>query len=379
MSDYRTLLERDLERVARPAGFTFDDVARRRDRKRQRQRISAGVVGIAVFVAAVWLVTSGGGSDRTQTPVVPGGEVTGPTATAQTPTERVGFIGLPPVGATPSMPETGDPVLRFYGGTTRDGRITAMWVYADGRVIWGQNYGASHDSFTGYLERRLTPEGVELARSEVTEVTSARLFDSESTLSISADVPCFNLIEVREGNRVVSITYRGSATISCPEEPATNEQQEVLLRLDGRLGDPASWLPARAWADAEIRAYVPSRFAVCYGPQVPVSEPIGAGRLLASLPSAAEDLLRTKDRTVQTWFYFNPPKISEPTPVGSNCSVVTTEEARVLDAAFAEAGFGPGWGGDEVEAELSYGFRAPDPIGRVVIEFKPVLPHGEWA
>ena len=58
MTDYRTILELDLEQVARPASLTFDDVTRRRDRKRRNQRIAAGVVGIAVFVAAVWIVTT---------------------------------------------------------------------------------------------------------------------------------------------------------------------------------------------------------------------------------------------------------------------------------------------------------------------------------
>jgi WD40-like Beta Propeller Repeat len=69
MTDYRTVLERDLARVG-PAPFGFDDVARRRDRKRRNQRIAAGVVGIAVFVAAIWIVTSGGWFDRTQQPAI---------------------------------------------------------------------------------------------------------------------------------------------------------------------------------------------------------------------------------------------------------------------------------------------------------------------
>ena len=67
MSEYRSLLER--------AGATFppldlehETILRRRDRKRRGQRIAAGVVGIAVFVAAVWIVTSGGPLDRRQTP-----------------------------------------------------------------------------------------------------------------------------------------------------------------------------------------------------------------------------------------------------------------------------------------------------------------------
>ncbi len=49
----------------------YDTLLRRRDRKRRNQRITAGVVGIAVFVAAVWVVTTAGSFDRTTTPANP--------------------------------------------------------------------------------------------------------------------------------------------------------------------------------------------------------------------------------------------------------------------------------------------------------------------
>jgi Tol biopolymer transport system component len=48
----------------------WDRLVGRRDRKRRNQRIVAGVVGIAVFVAAVWAVTTGGSFNRTQQPAV---------------------------------------------------------------------------------------------------------------------------------------------------------------------------------------------------------------------------------------------------------------------------------------------------------------------
>ena len=48
----------------------YDALLRRRDRKRRNQRITAGVVGIAVFVAAVWVVTTGGSFNGTQQPAV---------------------------------------------------------------------------------------------------------------------------------------------------------------------------------------------------------------------------------------------------------------------------------------------------------------------
>ena len=53
MSDNRSTLERELERLS-PSRIPFEQLVRRRDRKRRNQRVAAGVVGIAVFVAAVW-------------------------------------------------------------------------------------------------------------------------------------------------------------------------------------------------------------------------------------------------------------------------------------------------------------------------------------
>ena len=92
-----------------------------------------------------------------------------------------GFVGLPPVGATPSTPDDGELVLRWLGRSETHARgryakpLVHTWVYADGRVIWSEESGHSsrpvpegaNELATGYLEQRLTPEGVELLRSEV--------------------------------------------------------------------------------------------------------------------------------------------------------------------------------------------------------------------
>jgi Tol biopolymer transport system component len=48
----------------------YNALLRRRDRKRRNQRITAGVVGIVVFVVAVWAVTTGGSFNRTQQPAI---------------------------------------------------------------------------------------------------------------------------------------------------------------------------------------------------------------------------------------------------------------------------------------------------------------------
>jgi Tol biopolymer transport system component len=83
MTDYTKLIEGLGERYEVP-DLSTDHLLRRRDRKRRNQRIRAGVVGIAVFVAAVWVVTSGLSLDRNETWVGPAGDVTGPAETGPT-------------------------------------------------------------------------------------------------------------------------------------------------------------------------------------------------------------------------------------------------------------------------------------------------------
>jgi hypothetical protein len=129
----------------------YDALLRRRDRKRRNQRITAGVVGIAVFVAAVWIVTSGGVFDRSETPAVPGPAETGPTVA---PDAGWDGLGVPPEGVALSTPAEGQLISQF-----AEFHVGFVFVYADGRVIWHP------DLAEGPFERRLTPEGVELVRS----------------------------------------------------------------------------------------------------------------------------------------------------------------------------------------------------------------------
>jgi len=57
---------------------TVERTLRGGDPKCLNQRIAAGVVGITILGAVLWIVTSGGAFDRS-TPAVPGGSETGPT------------------------------------------------------------------------------------------------------------------------------------------------------------------------------------------------------------------------------------------------------------------------------------------------------------
>jgi hypothetical protein len=93
----------------------------RRDRKRRNQRIVAGVVGIAVFVAAVWIVTSVSSLDRSETSVVPAGDVTG-SAAETGPAENADR------GESPDPPRLVEPAQ--IGTVTRSGAGCALEIAA---------------------------------------------------------------------------------------------------------------------------------------------------------------------------------------------------------------------------------------------------------
>jgi hypothetical protein len=94
--DEREIVRVAVERLAPPEP-AYERLVERRDRKRRNQRITAGVVGIAVFVAAVWIVTSIGSFDRMQTPAVPGG-ATGPAETGAENPEPPPLVEPVPIG-----------------------------------------------------------------------------------------------------------------------------------------------------------------------------------------------------------------------------------------------------------------------------------------
>jgi hypothetical protein len=354
MSDLRSLLDRAERAVSSVplADDGLEGLRRRRDRRRLNERITAGVVGMAVFAAAAWVVTSGAPTDRRPTP---GG--TGPTVAPRYP-GQVGFIGLAPKGATPSSPSTGELVLEFmFGHTGGDHGRFGGQLYADGRLIWHKNGDPSGKGDpTGLIEQRLTPEGVELVRSEV---FSTGLFDHGTRHFWGAHGLVGGQIEVRDGDRLVRLTWGDGRPFDEPMTVPTVEQASALERLDARLADLA-WLPASAWEDPEIRAFVPSRYMVCIETDVEV----GLDGALASLPQPAEDLVRTWDWTaeqfIQGYFLW--------------CSPETTAEARALAKSVEDAGnfelvsrdvFG-----------LAYELVQRDPLAMdVEVGFEPMLPN----
>jgi hypothetical protein len=289
-----------------------------------------------------------------------------------------GFVGLPAEGATPSAPATADLVLRFVGRSTTDDRLTQVWVFADGRLIWarpGFLAEGANGFTTGLLEQHLTPAGVEQLRSEV---LSTGLFDHDLELSTTRFI--WGEITARVDDRLVKVEWANSDPYSidpgaADRTPATAEQYPALERLDSLLPYPGPRLPASAWEDKAIRAYVPSYFAVCYtGLPVDVSAPQSDPSIILSLlPARAQEIIGGRAQTrmegqrgLTGGPYF---------PTRTDCSSVTTDEARELVRVLDAAGLTQ----DSPEAGVEYTFDVPGPIretGTVTLE--PVLPDGSW-
>jgi hypothetical protein len=335
-----------------------------------------------------------------------------------------GFIGLPPQGATPSAPERGELVVYWDGfsGTlrpVRGGTMVRAWLYADGRLIWDRRHHGgpvavpvpegANELNSGYLEQRLSPEGVALVRAEV-----AALFDRSRNLleTYQADDPLRSggppwgwrgparrltlftprgsefsgspgSMEVPDGDRFVRLVWGGlganakeAAWVRKHRQGtiATPEQLSRLRRIDAMLTDPTSVLPPSAWAIREVRAYVPSDYAVC----IDIAPPKDASHLLSLLPARAADLLDDKSRT-RTGDGVVEAREGHTVVLGqsvTDCYKVETEEAREVADALSGLDREPGWG------NVGLAYRVNDGVPPIreptTIWFEPYFPHGEF-
>jgi hypothetical protein len=328
MNETRDLLERIGERFTFPDDM-FERLESRRDRKRRNKRIAAGVVGIAVFVAAVWIVRDVALLDRTENVVVPGVSgtsgptVTGPAETGPAVTgpairgpyeydPTADYLGLPPEGAEPSGPERSELVAEAH--LVHVGRV---YVFEDGRVIanaeWRRWLGSIPSSSEappsvrpiGTTEQRLTPEGVELVRSGV--IQASDFICLEGFVPLNLGNPC-----------------EGSGTRD---------------------------IPPSAWVDSTLRPYVPYRYA------------IGVDGPWRMLPAAAQDLLRGKEAMFDVAW----------TRQKAGAYDITTEEARALDEILVDAGF-------YAPSYTSYErwWEGGAEVGGLRVTFEPILPHGTF-
>jgi hypothetical protein len=164
------------------------------------------------------------------------------------------------------------------------------------------------------------------------------------------------------------------------EQRLTPEGVELVrsgvVRLDGQSLDPGSALPEGALEHRPIKAYVPSRFAVCPGYWPWNTESLEPSSILAHLPVPAQALLRGNERTYDA----SGGVIGGNSPPPFTCSEVTTEKARALDGIFLDAGIERIYELDNTTPSqwLVYEVRATAAIRQSFISMMPLLPHGEW-
>ena len=260
------------------------------------------------------------------------------------------FIGLPPIGALPSLPETGELVLYARGRCTSVGEFCFVWLYADGRLIWirdGASPFGANEHTTGLLEQRLAPSGV------------------ASLMSVfSATGACGGV------DRRVPI-------ICAPGIPGSAPFPKIPVR--GWV-DPSWGLPASDWEDPSISAFVPSGMGACFLESNTISadsftswQRVESSRVLEWLPPSAANLLRGRDVKF-------PPLQFAPDERGPGlamtCFGLTTPEARELSDILSRAGLER----DELMAAYALGYHVapPPPFDDGVIWIAPILPNGEW-
>jgi hypothetical protein len=245
---------------------------------------------------------------------------------------------------------------------------------------------------SGYLEQRLTQAGVELLRSEV-----LGLLDRSRPLleTLPADVdprrgPVGRLalfvpldhgslhgsVEVLDGERLVRLQWRDFDARNSPELEgtiATPEQLSALRRIDALLTDPASVLPSSAWAVREVRAYVPSHYAVC----IHAAPPKDASHLLSLLPTRAAAVLRGTSRTRLEGDVEGSPEGGGPVVLLGRsvtyCSKLATEDAR--EVADAVSGL------ERTQWPLSLVYRVAEGVNyweETTISFDPYFPDGRF-
>ena len=234
------------------------------------------------------------------------------------------FAGVPPQGTHVSTPTTGKLLLSL---TVVPKPYSTTNVYADGRVIW-QKWTPAGDPIvlpagarmadTGYVQQRLTPQGVRLLSARI---LSTGLFEHNLRLRIARHHAAWHgaaiFARVRRGDRMVTLSAWSSGVVSGhePLAKATPAQARGLAQIAALLADPAaSSLPTTAWADREIRAFVPAHYFLAFDRSAPD---------LTKLPSP---LLPYKKLLGH---------------VGSGCKIVTTGQLRAILQAFLEAGITP--------------------------------------
>jgi hypothetical protein len=236
------------------------------------------------------------------------------------------FARVPADGVRASTPTTGRLVVGLSSTATTDRSVypdTTEWnVYADGRIIW-QKWTQSGDATvvpggtrrlaTGYVQQRLTLQGVQLLRSKI---LATGLFEHNLNLKLRSGA-AWVFHRVRVGDRMVTVAGLPSPGPSSKRRftATTPAQTRALAWIAALVADPGRWLPASVWADRRIRAFVPACYAIAVDKGYPD---------LSKLPPPAGKALSQYKRLRR-----------------NGDQVVTTRQARALLQAFVKAGISP--------------------------------------
>jgi hypothetical protein len=234
------------------------------------------------------------------------------------PTEPASKMGA---GTTaPSEPAVGETVLHLQSDVE-------VAIYADGRVIW-----TIGDGDPGYLQRRLTPEGVERLRSRA---VSTGLFEQDQRLTLDlVDDPALRehgvvrgSMDVRRGDRSVIVVWGQDRSVvrSWAEDfvsrdfertsAATAEQQAEVIELVAFFRDPTAWtLPRRMYVQPETSPFVASRNRVVYDQGAPD---------WSLLPPRTREVVSSRLAGLAR---------------GDECQAILTDQARKVARALTQAG-----------------------------------------
>ena len=196
---------------------------------------------------------------------------------------------------------------------------------------------------TGYVQQRLTPQGVQLLLSKL---LATGLFEENLMLALGKhDAWAFH--RVRRGDRLVTVNGVPSPDPSWNQHftNPTPAQTQALASIEKFVADPTSWLPASAWANRRIRAFVPARYVVAFDRGYPdISKlPPPAGKVLVQYKQLKRH----------------------------GCQIMTTGRARGLLQAFVKAGMSPSENHAFVIAFDFAGLHLPHPSD---FHMSPALP-----
>jgi Tol biopolymer transport system component len=231
MADPRSVLEREMQRV-QLFPLTIDDFHARRNRKRRNQRITAGVVGIALFVAPVALIAVMNSRDRTPTPV----------GRSDSAVPKVDYVIDLNTGVMTPLPEAiirslgGGPLFETQYAASPDGSMLA-YIGARGGGGEGQIFIAGIDG-TGV--RQVTPDpDIAGRRRNPGNADSSPVWSPDGTRIAyegfgSGDAHRLSVVDVASGeSTTISVVNR-----IMPLEPQFTPDGSSLLYTGGTESQP---------------------------------------------------------------------------------------------------------------------------------------------